>query len=276
MRRAPFRTLKSHTVCTTHEREPTSPAGARNRGGTDHGAGEIAWLTGSRAHGRNGGAVGDDGAHGGAGGRPHEQGRTAATTTAPNCQGTTPLGISGNWSCSFDDEFNGTSLNTSLWAPQLTATSLYVAGPDCYVNNPNTISESGGYLNLSVVKVPAGTQCIGSYRAAVRDRHGHHALAVHAGVRRLRGQREAAAGHRAGHPRDVLALPAEPHVRRVAGVGRDRLRRVLQPVPRLRDPLRPLQLHDQRPARLRGAATSTRRSSTRTGSTGPRPRSRCT
>jgi beta-glucanase (GH16 family) len=37
--------------------------------------------------------------------------------------------------------------------PQLTATSGYTAGPDCYVDNPDTISESGGYLNLSVVQV---------------------------------------------------------------------------------------------------------------------------
>jgi beta-glucanase (GH16 family) len=90
-------------------------------------------------------------------------GAAATTATAPNCQGSTPLGISGNWTCSFDDEFNGTSLNTSLWTPQLTSNSLYVAGDDCYVNNPNTISESGGYLNLSAIKVPADTPCIGSY-----------------------------------------------------------------------------------------------------------------
>src|ERR1700728_2071983 len=76
---------------------------------------------------------------------------TTTTTTPPNCQGAAPLGLGGNWTCTFDDEFNGTSLNTSLWQPQLTAASLYTAGPDCYVNNPSTISESGGYLNLSVV-----------------------------------------------------------------------------------------------------------------------------
>ncbi|HWF15496.1 MAG TPA: glycoside hydrolase family 16 protein [Acidimicrobiales bacterium] len=44
----------------------------------------------------------------------------------------------------------------------LTANSLYTAGPDCYVNNPSTISESGGYLNLSAVKVPT-FDCIGYY-----------------------------------------------------------------------------------------------------------------
>jgi beta-glucanase (GH16 family) len=87
---------------------------------------------------------------------------STTTTTSKNCQGSTPLGLGGNWTCTFDDEFNGTSLNTSLWAPELTAQNLYVAGPDCYVDNPNTISESGGYLYLSAVKVPT-FNCVGNY-----------------------------------------------------------------------------------------------------------------
>ena len=87
---------------------------------------------------------------------------TTSTATPPSCQTPGPLGVSGNWTCTFDDEFNGTSLNTHLWQPQLTATSSYIAGPDCYVNNPSTISESGGYLNLSMVKVPK-FRCLGTY-----------------------------------------------------------------------------------------------------------------
>ncbi len=82
-------------------------------------------------------------------------------SAAPSCNGN-PDGLSGNWTCTFDDEFNGTSLNTNLWSPELTATTGYVAGRDCYVNNPKTISVSGGYLNLSVVKVPT-FRCAGSY-----------------------------------------------------------------------------------------------------------------
>jgi len=89
---------------------------------------------------------------------------TTTSTTSSNgpCQGTTPLGLSGGWNCTFDDEFNGTSLNTSQWVPQLTANSGYVAGPDCYVNSPSTISVSGGYLNLSVRKVAPFT-CVPGY-----------------------------------------------------------------------------------------------------------------
>ena len=61
--------------------------------------------------------------------------------------------MAGRWHCSFDDEFDGTSLDSN-WQPQLTANSGYVTGgPDCYVDNPSTISVSGGYLNLSAVRV---------------------------------------------------------------------------------------------------------------------------
>ncbi len=98
---------------------------------------------------------------------------TAATTTttavaaAPSgsdgsgpCAGTSPpvAPPSGTWSCTFDDEFNGSTFDTSKWEPALTSSSGYTTGPFgaqvCYVNNPDTISESGGSLNLSVVQVP--------------------------------------------------------------------------------------------------------------------------
>jgi beta-glucanase (GH16 family) len=87
---------------------------------------------------------------------------TTTTTTQPTgssgggsaCQGTTPLGLPGNWTCTFDDEFNGTSLNTGNWVPQVTASSGYANGATaCYVDDPNTISVSGGYLNLTALQV---------------------------------------------------------------------------------------------------------------------------
>jgi beta-glucanase (GH16 family) len=69
----------------------------------------------------------------------------------------------GGWQCTFDDEFNGTSLDTSKWQPQLSSTSGYSTGaaPDlvCYVDNPQTISESGGTLNLSVVQTSTPQPC---------------------------------------------------------------------------------------------------------------------
>jgi uncharacterized repeat protein (TIGR02543 family) len=92
---------------------------------------------------------------------------SAPAPSASNCQNTSPLGMPGTWTCSFDDEFSGTSLDTTKWTPQLTANSGYTTGTTsgwpCYVNNPNTISESGGYLHLSVVQEASPVSCAGGY-----------------------------------------------------------------------------------------------------------------
>jgi beta-glucanase (GH16 family) len=70
---------------------------------------------------------------------------------------------SGAWSCTFDDEFNGTALDTTKWAPQLTQFSGYTTGTTkpCYVDNPQTISDSGGTLNVSVIRLPKMDYCTG-------------------------------------------------------------------------------------------------------------------
>ena len=89
---------------------------------------------------------------------------TPSATSSP-CGGA-PLGVGGRWKCSFDDEFNGTSLDTAHWQPQLTASSGYVTGgPDCYVDNPDTISVSGGHLNLSALRV-APFPCTARYESS--------------------------------------------------------------------------------------------------------------
>jgi beta-glucanase (GH16 family) len=86
------------------------------------------------------------------------------TTTAPpvdgTCGGTALLKADGSaWQCSFDDEFNGTSLDTSKWMVQTTAASGFHSGPECFVNTPNNISESGGNLNLTVRKEASKFTC---------------------------------------------------------------------------------------------------------------------
>jgi beta-glucanase (GH16 family) len=94
---------------------------------------------------------------------------SSTTTTQPPtaCTGSAPpiAPPSGTWTCTLDDEFNGSSFDTTKWQPQLTATSGYTTGtpPDqvCYVNKPGTISEAGGYLNLSVVRLALPETCHG-------------------------------------------------------------------------------------------------------------------
>lgn len=78
---------------------------------------------------------------------------TSISTGQP-CGGTAPLDGS-TWTCTFDDEFNATSLDRSVWTPQVnfpTGDQNYHA---CYVDDPRTISESNGSLHLSMVTIPS-------------------------------------------------------------------------------------------------------------------------
>jgi beta-glucanase (GH16 family) len=88
------------------------------------------------------------------------------------CSGGTPSepAPSGSWHCTFDDEFNGTSLDPSKWAVMTTYASAYRTGPlfhqVCYINDPSTVSESGGFLDLSVVQTQQPYACQGTYQSA--------------------------------------------------------------------------------------------------------------
>jgi beta-glucanase (GH16 family) len=63
------------------------------------------------------------------------------------------------WPCSFDDEFNGSSLDTSNWIVQQTADSGYHSGVECYEDSPNNVSVSGGTLNLTVEQATSSFLC---------------------------------------------------------------------------------------------------------------------
>lgn len=99
---------------------------------------------------------------------PHN-GPPRASLTRPSpphwkCGGEVPTKPDGKpWVCSFDDEFNGTALDRTQWAPQLTSNSDFTSGTPpyrtCYVDNPNTVSVSGGDLRLSVIKTAKPFTC---------------------------------------------------------------------------------------------------------------------
>ncbi len=100
-----------------------------------------------------------------AAGGPDSGTQQAGATTSSACTGTLPpiASPSGHWSCTLDDEFNGSTLDTTKWQPMLTSMSSYYTGPGgshvCYENDPNTVSESGGYLNLSVFSTGKTFSC---------------------------------------------------------------------------------------------------------------------
>jgi beta-glucanase (GH16 family) len=87
---------------------------------------------------------------------------TTTTTIAPanDCGGQAAVNLGGQpWNCTFDDEFNGTSLDTTMWTVQKTSNSGYHSGQECFEDDPNNVSESGGTLNLTVRQVPQPFTC---------------------------------------------------------------------------------------------------------------------
>jgi beta-glucanase (GH16 family) len=68
------------------------------------------------------------------------------------------------WQCTFADDFNGTTLDSSKWVAQRTDWSGYTSGLDaCFVDTPNNISVSGGTLQLTARKESAPFTCKDGY-----------------------------------------------------------------------------------------------------------------
>jgi beta-glucanase (GH16 family) len=63
----------------------------------------------------------------------------------------TPVGDPGSWHLAFDDEFNGSSLNTSLWSYGLWGFNgpLNSEEEECY--QTSQVTEGGGQLNLTAI-----------------------------------------------------------------------------------------------------------------------------
>jgi beta-glucanase (GH16 family) len=87
--------------------------------------------------------------------------RTVAAAVPSDACGTRPRKADGtSWSCTFDDEFNGTKLDRTKWVPQsVFSTGNYLGAYACYYDDPSLVSVSGGSLNLSVRKVATPQAC---------------------------------------------------------------------------------------------------------------------
>jgi beta-glucanase (GH16 family) len=86
--------------------------------------------------------------------------RTA--TVAPVVCGdeSAPLKADGTpYRCSFDDEFDGSTLNTTQWLPLTTAKNGVKAGGGCFVNDPDNIGVADGSLHLTVQQETAPFVC---------------------------------------------------------------------------------------------------------------------
>ena len=89
---------------------------------------------------------------------------------APTCGGGVLMKASGKpWICTFDDEFDGTSLNRTRWTVDRTAASGFHLGSACVLDNRQTVSVSDGNLNLTVRRAKAPFACAlprGSYTSS--------------------------------------------------------------------------------------------------------------
>ena len=95
------------------------------------------------------------------GGLASTGGDLAANESPEPCGGLAPLKRSGlPYTCTFSDEFPGTTLDTSKWMVQETRFSGMTSGNgDCFANDPGIISVEDGNLALTVRKEPQPFTC---------------------------------------------------------------------------------------------------------------------
>jgi beta-glucanase (GH16 family) len=85
---------------------------------------------------------------------------------------TKPKDGGGVWTCSFDEEFNGSKLDRSVWTPQTTLYTGYTSFlQDCFMDSPNNVRVGGGNLVLTTRREANGFTChanwLVSYPSAV-------------------------------------------------------------------------------------------------------------
>jgi len=78
----------------------------------------------------------------------------------PKCGGVVLMKATGTqWVCTFDEEFNGKSLNTKRWKVDLTSANGFHPGAACAVKSRRTVSEAHGYLRLRVHRTAEPFAC---------------------------------------------------------------------------------------------------------------------
>jgi beta-glucanase (GH16 family) len=86
--------------------------------------------------------------------------RTPAPVAAYDACGARPLKADGTaWSCTFDDDFGGSALDRTKWAPQ----TVFSSGTDeryaCYRDDPSNVRVHDGMLSLTLLQLEAPAPC---------------------------------------------------------------------------------------------------------------------
>lgn len=91
-------------------------------------------------------------------------GAAPAVAAGPDCGPTLVKADGTPWVCTFADDFDGGALDPTKWTPQLTATSGYRSGDECFVDTPENIAVSDGELRLTLVKEKRSFVCASTKR----------------------------------------------------------------------------------------------------------------
>jgi beta-glucanase (GH16 family) len=84
---------------------------------------------------------------------------TAPAQAAADCGATIYKTNGTPWTCTFADNFDGTSLDRTKWYVQTTAASSFSQG-ECFVDNPKNISVASGQLSLTLRRASTTSTCV--------------------------------------------------------------------------------------------------------------------
>ncbi|MCL2543733.1 MAG: glycoside hydrolase family 16 protein [Nocardioidaceae bacterium] len=94
-----------------------------------------------------------------------------ASPSAPRCGSSTTLVADGvTWTCSFDDEFNGSTVGSG-WSPLTTLESSWTTQDTCYLDRPRNVYVSDGSLRLVARRESKSFACRAGARATYSTRH---------------------------------------------------------------------------------------------------------
>lgn len=96
----------------------------------------------------------------------------------PGCGGTRVINAADGsvLRCTFDDEFDGTALNTKRWSVVRSAELGFHAGAECYVDDGSHVGVGAGVLTLTVTRLAAPRSCNGrssNYESGMVSSSGH-------------------------------------------------------------------------------------------------------
>lgn len=77
----------------------------------------------------------------------------------PSCGAKVAKDTGKPWTCTFADEFDGSSLDSRRWVPQTTAAGAPSLAGDCWVDSPDNVSVANGTLRLTSRREAAPFTC---------------------------------------------------------------------------------------------------------------------